>query len=164
MRRTRVHLLDGKAYVRCVVEILIFIVHWYVTSKALVSDILSLAVPNLEGKVQGPVDRKKYIRISGKISIVERISNLFASYETSQWVQSRLVKILYLYDWICLLESGLFDLLFVSTAEIALPQIKFRAAKARITICKLFVVHVPARMCCTCIVLSLLLFQLPSCF
>ena len=31
----------------------------------------------------------KYIRISGKISIVERISNLFASYETSQWVQSR---------------------------------------------------------------------------
>ena len=106
----------------------------------------------------------KYIRISGKISIVERISNLFASYETSQWVQSRLVKILYLYDWICLLESGLFDLLFVSTAEIALPQIKFRAAKARITICKLFVVHVPARMCCTCIVLSLLLFQLPSCF
>ena len=106
----------------------------------------------------------KYIRISGKISIVERISNLFASYETSQWVQSRLVKILYLYDWICLLESGLFDLLFVSTAEIALPQIKFRAAKARITICKLFVVHVPARMCCTRIVLSLLLFQLPSCF
>ena len=60
MRRTRVHLLDGKAYVRCVgcvVEILIFIVHWYVTSKALVSGILSLAVPNLEGKVQGPIDR-----------------------------------------------------------------------------------------------------------
>ena len=27
VRRTRVHLLDGKAYVRCVVEILIFIVH-----------------------------------------------------------------------------------------------------------------------------------------
>ena len=42
---------------RCVVEILIFIVHWYVTSKALVSGILSLAVPNLEGKVQGPIDR-----------------------------------------------------------------------------------------------------------
>ena len=76
-------------------------------------------------------------------------------------VQSRLVKISYLYDWICLLESGLFDLLFVSTAEIALPQIKFRAAKARITICNLFVV--PARRCCTSIVLSLLLFQLPSC-
>ena len=57
MRRTRVHLLDGKAYVRCVVEILIFIVHWYVTSKALVSGILSLAVPNLEGKVQVPIDR-----------------------------------------------------------------------------------------------------------
>ena len=57
VRRTRVHLLDGKAYVRCVVEILIFIVHWYVTSKALVSGILSLAVPNLEGKVQGPIDR-----------------------------------------------------------------------------------------------------------
>ena len=43
--------------VRCVVEILIFIVHWYVTSKALVSGILSVAVPNLEGKVQGPIDR-----------------------------------------------------------------------------------------------------------
>ena len=62
MRRTRVHLLDGKAYVaaeayRCVVEILMSIVHWYVTSKALVSGILSLAVPNLEGKVQGPIDR-----------------------------------------------------------------------------------------------------------
>ena len=27
VRRTRVHLLDGKAYVRCVVEILIFIAH-----------------------------------------------------------------------------------------------------------------------------------------
>ena len=39
----------------------------------------------------------------------------------------------------------------MSTAGIALPQIKFRAAKARITICNLFVV--PARMCCTCIVL-----------
>ena len=35
---------------------------------------------------------------------------MFVSYDTSQWVQSRLVKILYLYDWICLLESGLFDL------------------------------------------------------
>ena len=57
MRRTRVHLLDGKAYVRCVVEILMFIAHWYVTSKALVSGILSLAVPNLEGKVQGLIDR-----------------------------------------------------------------------------------------------------------
>ena len=57
VRRTRVQLLDGKAYVRCVVEILIFIVHWYVTSKALVSGILSLAVPNLEGKVQVPIDR-----------------------------------------------------------------------------------------------------------
>ena len=57
MRRTRVHLLDDKAYVKCVVEILIFIVHWYITSKALVSGILSLAVPNLEGKVQGPIDR-----------------------------------------------------------------------------------------------------------
>ena len=57
MRRTRVQLLDGKAYVRCVVEILIFIVHWYVTSKALVSGILSLAVPNLVGKVQVPIDR-----------------------------------------------------------------------------------------------------------
>ena len=55
----------------------------------------------------------------------------------------------------------MFDLLFVSSAEIALPQMKFRAAKAKITICNLFVV--PARMCCTCIVLSLLLFQLPSC-
>ena len=32
-------------------------VHWYVTSKALVSGILSLAAPNLEGKVQGPIDR-----------------------------------------------------------------------------------------------------------
>ena len=42
---------------RCVVEILMFIVHWYVTSKALVSGILSLAVPNLEGKVQGSIDR-----------------------------------------------------------------------------------------------------------
>ena len=52
----------------------------------------------------------KYIRISGEISIVERFSNLFVSYETSQWVQSRLVKISYLYDWICLLKSGLFDL------------------------------------------------------
>ena len=41
---------------------------------------------------------------------MERFSDLFASYETSQWVQSRLVKISYLYDWICLLESGLFDL------------------------------------------------------
>ena len=38
-------------------EILMFIVHWYVTSKALVSCTLSLAVPNLEGKVQGPIDR-----------------------------------------------------------------------------------------------------------
>ena len=57
MRRTRVNLLDGKDYVRCVVELLIFIVHWYVTSKALVSGILSLAVPNLEGKVQGLIDR-----------------------------------------------------------------------------------------------------------
>ena len=57
MRRTRVHLLDGKAYVRCVVEILIFIVQWYVKSKALVSGILSLAVPNLEGKVQESIDR-----------------------------------------------------------------------------------------------------------
>ena len=59
MRRTQVHLLDGKAYVRCVVEILIFIVHKYVTRNALVSGILSLAVPNLvenlEGKVQGPI-------------------------------------------------------------------------------------------------------------
>ena len=52
---------------RCVVEILMFIVHWYDTSKALVSGILSLAVPNL-----------------GKISIMERFSDLFASYETSQ--------------------------------------------------------------------------------
>ena len=43
--------------IKCVVEILIFIVHWYITSKALVSGILSLAVPNLEGKVQGPIDR-----------------------------------------------------------------------------------------------------------
>ena len=57
VRRTRVHLLDGKAYVGCVVEILIFIVHKYVTSNALVSGILSLPVPNLEGKVQGPIDR-----------------------------------------------------------------------------------------------------------
>ena len=57
MRRTRVQLLYGKAYVRCVVEILIFIVHWYVISKAVVSGILSLAVPNLEGKVQVPIDR-----------------------------------------------------------------------------------------------------------
>ena len=81
MRRTRVHLLDGKAHVRCVVEILIpvFIVHWYVTSKALVSGILSLAVPNLEGKIQGPVDRVCKINshtVSGKISIVERFSKL----------------------------------------------------------------------------------------
>ena len=79
MRRTRVHLLDGKAHVRCVVEILIFIVHWYVTSKALVSGILSLAVPNLEGKVQGPIDRVCKINshtVSGKISIVERFSKL----------------------------------------------------------------------------------------
>ena len=52
----------------------------------------------------------KLIRISGEISIVERCSNLFVSYETSQWVQSRLVKISYLYDWIRLLKSGLFDL------------------------------------------------------
>ena len=43
--------------VGCVVEILIFIVHKYVTSNALVSGILSLPVPNLEGKVQGPIDR-----------------------------------------------------------------------------------------------------------
>ena len=65
MRRTRVHLLDGKAYVRCVVEILIFIVHCNVTNNALVSGILSLAVPNLKGKVQGPIDRvcKIYSRI-----------------------------------------------------------------------------------------------------
>ena len=54
---------------------------------------------------------------------------MFAPYETSQRVQSRLVKISY--DWICLLESGLFD--FVSSAEIALPQIKLHAGKARIT-------------------------------
>ena len=40
---------------------------------------------------------------------MERFSNLFVSYETSQWVQSRLVKISYLYDWICLLRSGLFN-------------------------------------------------------
>ena len=93
----------------------------------------------------------------GKSPLWRGSVNLFASYETSQcneWVQSRLVKISYLYDWICLLESGLFDLLFVSTAEIALPQIKFRAAKARITICKLFVV--PARMCSPCTVSYLL--------
>ena len=36
----------------------------------------------------------------------------------------------------------------MSTAEIALPQIKFRAAKARIAICNLFVV--PVRMWSTC--------------
>ena len=73
---TRVHLLDVISEVdcmlllglRCVVEILMFIVHWYVTSKALVmiasgipcsdhrvesefcSGIASLDVPNLEGK------------------------------------------------------------------------------------------------------------------
>ena len=35
---------------------------------------------------------------------MERFSNLFVSYETIQWVQSRLVKISYLYDWICLRE------------------------------------------------------------
>ena len=34
----------------------------------------------------------------------------------------------------------------MSSAEIALPQIKLRAGRARITICNLFVV--PARMCC----------------
>ena len=110
MRRTRVQLLDGKAYVRCVVEILIFIVHWYVTSKALISGILSLTVPNLEGKVQVSIDRVCKINSHMRgISIVERFSNLFVSYETSQWVQSRLVKISYMYDWICLLKSGLFD-------------------------------------------------------
>ena len=62
MRRTRVQLLGGKAYVRCVVEILIFIVHWYFTSKALVSGILSLAVPNLEGKVQVPIDWAEFAK------------------------------------------------------------------------------------------------------
>ena len=40
----------------------------------------------------------------------------------------------------------------MSTAEIALPQIKLRAGRARITICNLFVVHVPARMCCIIII------------
>ena len=88
MRRTRVHLLDGKAYVaaealhRCVVEILMFIVHWYVTSKALVmiasgipcsdhrvesefcSGIASLAVPNLEGKVQRRIGRVLVCKIN----------------------------------------------------------------------------------------------------
>ena len=138
MRRTRVHLLDGKAYVaaealnRCVVEILMFIVHWYVTSKALVmiasgipcsdhrvesefcSGIASLAVPNLEGKVQRRIGRVLVCKINSHIrenlhyGEVPAFSDLFASYETSQWVQSRLVKISY--DWICLLESGLFDL------------------------------------------------------
>ena len=138
MRRTRVHLLDGKAYVaaealnRCVVEILMFIGHWYVTSKALVmiasgipcsdhrvesefcSGIASLAVPNLEGKVQRRIGRVLVCKINSHIrenlhyGEVHAFSDLFASYETSQWVQSRLVKISY--DWICLLESGLFDL------------------------------------------------------
>ena len=79
MRRTRVHLLDGKAYVRCVVEILIFIVHWYVTSKALVSGILSLAVPNLEGKVQGPIDRvcKNKFAYQGKSPLWRGSVNLY---------------------------------------------------------------------------------------
>ena len=115
---------------RCVVEILMFIVHLYVTSKALVmiasgipcsdhrvesefcSGIASLAVPNLEGKVQGRIGRVCiiYSHISENLHYeeVHAFSDLFASYETSQWVQSRLVKISY--DWICLLESGLFDL------------------------------------------------------
>ena len=116
---------------RCVVEILMFIVHWYVTSKALVttasgipcsdhrqesefcSGIASLAVPNLEGMVQGRIGRvckinshiRENLHLYGE---VHAFSDLFASYETSQWVQSRLVKISY--NWICLLESGLFDL------------------------------------------------------
>ena len=117
---------------RCVVEILMFIVHWYVTNKALVmitsgipcsdhrvesefcSGIASLAVPNLEGKVQGRIGRVLVCKINSHIrenlhyGEVHAFSDLFASYETSQWVQSRLVKISY--DRICLLESGLFDL------------------------------------------------------
>ena len=111
-------------------EILMFIVHWFVTSKALVmiasgipccdqsvesefcSGIASLAVPNLEGKVQGRIGRvciiNSHISENLHYEEVHAFSDLFASYETSQWVQSRLVKISY--DWICLLESGLFDL------------------------------------------------------
>ena len=117
-----------------VVEILMFIVHWYVrkvvTSKALVmiasgipcsdhrvesefcSGIASLAVPNLEGKVQGCIGRvcniNSHIRENLQYGEVHAFSDLSASYETSQWAQFRLVKISY--DWICLLESGLFDL------------------------------------------------------
>ena len=63
-----------------------------------------------KGFKEALTEHAEYIRIhvSGEISIMERFSDLFASYETSQWVQSSLVKISY--DWICLLESGLFDL------------------------------------------------------
>ena len=98
---------------RCVVEILMFIVHWYVTSKALVmiasgipcsdhgvesefcSGIASLAVPNLEAKVQGRIGRVLVCKINSHIrenlhyGEVHAFSDLFASYETSQWVQSR---------------------------------------------------------------------------
>ena len=77
------------------------------------SDVISLVVPNREGKVQEVRTRMhlsnmpKPIRISGEISITERLSDSFVLYETSrcQWVQSRLVNISY--DWIRLLESGL---------------------------------------------------------
>ena len=76
---------------RCVVEILMFIVHWYVTSKALImiasgipcsdhsvesefcSGIASLAVPIWRERFKDALaEYAKYIRISGKISIMER--------------------------------------------------------------------------------------------
>ena len=63
------------------------------------SGIASLAVPNLEGKVQGPIGRvcniNSHIRENLHYGEVHAFSDLFASYEASQWVQSRLVKISY---------------------------------------------------------------------
>ena len=86
---------------RCVVEIVMLIVHWYVTSKALVmiasgipcsdhmvesefwSGIASLAVPHLEGKVQGRIGRVckiySHIRENLHYGEVHAFSDLFAS-------------------------------------------------------------------------------------
>ena len=140
-----------------------FIVHWYVTSKALVmiasgipcyrvesefcSGIASLAVPNLEGK-HWPSMQNKFA-YQGKPSPLWRGSCIqwlvcFIRNKSMGEVSSRenVVRL----D----LFTRVWAVWFVSSAEIALPQIKLRAGRARITICNLFVV--PARMCCTCVV------------
>ena len=108
-----------------------FIVHWYVTwSKALVSGILSLAVPNLEGKVQGPIDRvckiNSHIRENLHYGEVQWLV-CFIRNKPMGAVSPRENLVLVWLD----LFTRVWAVRFVSTAEIALPQIKLRAAKVK---------------------------------